>query len=145
HHPFIAAPAPEIYTLSLHDALPILAQHPLGDVDLVRQRLDRVRVECDQPFEARDQGDPFRLTPQLVPGAVGRGRLEPFRERFEGVLVYRPDVLGWRSGQGQNGWRLRHRHAAGGEGATIYQLSVISYQLSVLSFQRSAFSRQLCP
>src|SRR5882762_1013905 len=103
-----------------------VAQHPLGDVDLVRQRLDRVRVECDQPFEARDQGDPFRLTPQFVPGAVGRGRLEPFRERLEGVLVYRPDVLGWRSGQGQNGWRLRHRHAAGGEGATIYQLSVIS-------------------
>src|SRR2546422_7926211 len=102
-----------------------VAQHPLGDVDLVRQRLDRVRVECDQPFEARDQGDPFRLTPQLVPGAVGRGRLEPFRERLEGVLVYRPDVLGWRGGQGQNGWRLRHRHAAGGEGAAIYQLSII--------------------
>jgi hypothetical protein len=32
------------------------------------------------------------------------------------VLVYRPDVLGWRGGQGQNGWRFRHRHAAGWRG-----------------------------
>src|SRR5436190_20080064 len=122
---------------SRHAAAVHVAQHPLGDVDLVRQRLDRVRVECDQPFEARDQGDPFRLTPQLVPVAVGRGRLEPFRERLEGVLVYRPDVLGWRGGQGQNGWRLRHRHAAGGEGATIYQLSVISYEAVLNGEHRS--------
>jgi len=53
------------------------------------------------------RGRSVPLTPQLVPGAVGRGRLEPFRERLEGVLVYRPDVLGWRVGSGQNGWRLR--------------------------------------
>src|SRR3989449_6721728 len=71
-----------------------VAQHPLGHVDLVGQLLDRVGVEGDQPVEARDQGDPFRLAPQLVPGALGRGFLELVGERLEGALVDRPGVVG---------------------------------------------------
>src|SRR2546425_5135423 len=65
------------------------------------QLLDRVGVEGDQPVEARDQGDPFRLAPQLVPGALGRGFLELVGERLEGALVDRPGVVGEWDGHGR--------------------------------------------
>src|SRR2546425_949887 len=81
------------------------------------QLLDRVGVEGDQPVEARDQGDPFRLAPQLVPGALGRGFLELFGERLEGALVDRPGVVGEWDGHGR---------VAPGEWGSQYRESVVA-------------------
>jgi len=70
----------------------------------VGQLLDGVGIERDQAVEARDQGDAFRLAPQLVPGAFGRGFLELVGESLEGVLVDDPGIggqwlgVGWGSG-----------------------------------------------
>jgi len=60
------------------------------------------------------------------------GVLEPFSRTPRGECSSTDRRPRLRGGQGQNGWRLRHRHAAGGEGATIYHyqlsLSVVSCQ-----------------
>ena len=99
-----------------------LAQHPLGHVDLVGQLLDRVRVEGDQPVEARHQRDPLRLAPQIVPGAVAGGRPELRGERRERAFIDRPGVLvgrawrgrGGRGGRERRGGQIGHRRAARG-------------------------------
>src|SRR5205807_2847939 len=74
------------------------AQHTLGHVDLVRELLDRVGVERDQPVESGNEGDALRLAPQLVPGAVGRRLLELVDEQLQGALVDRPGIVGEWSG-----------------------------------------------
>src|SRR5947207_4662724 len=81
------------------------SQDALGHVDLVRQLLDGVGVERDQPVETGNERNPLRLPPQLVPGAIGGWLLELFDEQRERTLVDRPGVVGKRVGVGQ-------RHAA---------------------------------
>ncbi|MBO0742087.1 MAG: hypothetical protein J2P51_11755, partial [Hyphomicrobiaceae bacterium] len=50
-------------------------QHPLGNVDLVRQLFDGMAAQRDQPVEARHECDMLGLAPQLVPVAMRlRGR-----------------------------------------------------------------------
>jgi hypothetical protein len=95
-----------------------LAQHPLGDVDLVGQLLDGVGADGEEPVEAWHERESFRFAPQLVPRAVGRRGLQLLGERGERAFVYRPDILDRRRGGGP-GWRVRHRHAAGGGGRNI--------------------------
>src|SRR6266702_7733206 len=74
-----------------------LAQHALGDVDLVGQLLDRVGVERDQPVEARHERDPLGLATQVVPGSVCGRTLELLREQLERTLVDRPRLV-WHRG-----------------------------------------------
>src|SRR5439155_2419430 len=103
-----------------------LPQHPLGDVDLVGQLLDRVGVEGDRPVGAGHKGGPRRLAPQVVPGALGRRAPELLGEHRERALVYGPDVCGWcgwRLERGWGEWRLRHGRAARGRGVAIFNRS----------------------
>src|SRR2546427_12853661 len=74
---------PEAHLIGEDRAAAHVAQDALGHVDLVRQLLDGVGVERDQPVETGDQSNPFGLAPQLVPGAIGRGLPELFDENPE--------------------------------------------------------------
>src|SRR5947207_8796429 len=57
------------------------------------QLLDRVGVERDQPVEARHEGDPLRLAPQVVPRAVRGGGLELRSEEHTSELQSHSDLV----------------------------------------------------
>ena len=67
-----------------------LPQHALGNVDLVRQLLDGVGAQRDEPVEARDERDVLRLAPQLVPGARRGRSVELPGKEVQRAFVDRP-------------------------------------------------------
>src|SRR3989475_10725970 len=87
---------PEAHLIGEDRAAAHVAQDALGHVDLVRQLLDGVGVERDQPVETGDQSNPFGLAPQLVPGAIGRWVLALFGRQREGTLGDPPGGVGER-------------------------------------------------
>jgi hypothetical protein len=64
----------------------------LGDVDLVRELLDRVRVEGDEAIEAGDERDALGVTTELEPVARGSRPGDRLGKRGQGLLVDRPEV-----------------------------------------------------
>src|SRR5207237_8096350 len=60
------------------------------NVDLVRQLLDGVGAQRDEPVEARDERDVLRLAPQLVPGARRGRSVELPGKEVQRAFVDRP-------------------------------------------------------
>src|SRR2546428_8733425 len=87
---------PEAHLIGEDRAAAHVAKDALGHVDRVRQLLDGVGVEGDQPVETGNERNPLRLPPQLVPGAIGGWLLELFDEQRERRLVDHPGGVGLR-------------------------------------------------
>jgi len=68
-----------------------MCRSTLGDVDLVRQLLDGVPAQRDEPVEARDERDVLRLAPQLVPSARCRRSVELLGKQLQRAFVDRPN------------------------------------------------------